>query len=145
MYRRILIATDGSTLAAIAVEHGCKLAKSLGAEVLILTVTKRFHLFALGSDQLEETLSSFRDPMQKQAERTLSDASAIARDIGVEATTLQMEDDAPYRTIIRVAEDYVCNLIVMASHGRGGVSALLLGSQTTKVLSHSNIPVIVVR
>jgi nucleotide-binding universal stress UspA family protein len=56
-----------------------------------------------------------------------------------------MEDDTPYRAIIRMAEDHVCNLIVMASHGRGGVSALLLGSETMKVLHHSNIPVLVVR
>jgi nucleotide-binding universal stress UspA family protein len=60
-------------------------------------------------------------------------------------TALQMEDDAPYRAIIHVAEDHCCNLIVMASHGRGGVSALLLGSETMKVLHHSNILVLVVR
>ena len=145
MYKNILIATDGSSLSARAIEHGTNLAKSLGAAVLLLTVTERFHLFALESDQLEETPSSFRDHMQKQAERTLSEASEIARGLGVEATTLQMEDDAPYRAIIRMAEDHVCNLIVMASHGRGGVSALLLGSETMKVLAHSNIPVLVVR
>ena len=105
MYKNILIATDGSSLSARAVEHGTNLAKSLGAAVLLLTVTERFHLFALESDQLEETPSSFRDHMQKQAERTLSEASEIARGLGVEATTLQMEDDAPYRAIIRTAED----------------------------------------
>jgi nucleotide-binding universal stress UspA family protein len=75
----------------------------------------------------------------------LWEASEIVRKLGVEATTLHMEDDAPYRAIIRMAEDHCCNLIVMASHGRGGVSALLLGSETMKVLAHSNIPVLVVR
>ena len=107
--------------------------------VLLLTVTEHFHLFALESDQLEETPSSFRDHMQKQAERTLSEASEIARSLGVEATTLHMEDDAPYQAIIRTAENQRCDVIVMASHGRGGVSALLLGSETMKVLAHSNI------
>jgi len=145
MYGNILIATDGSSLAARAVEHGVNLAKSLGAKVLLLTVTERFHVFALEADQLEETSDSFREHMRKQAERTLSEAAEIARNLGVEATTLQMEDDAPYRAIIRMAGDHVCNLIVMASHGRGGVSALLLGSETMKVLAHSNIPVLVVR
>lgn len=145
MYKNILIATDGSSLAARAVEHGVNLAKSLGANVLLLTVTERFHVFALEADQLEETSDSFREHMRKQAERTLSEASEIARNLDVEATTLQMEDDAPYRAIIRMAEDHVCNLIVMASHGRSGVSALLLGSETMKVLAHSNIPVLVVR
>ncbi|WP_262298250.1 universal stress protein [Microvirga sesbaniae] len=145
MYRNILIATDGSSLAARAVEHGTNLAKALGATVLLLTVTERFHLFAIESDQLEETPSSFREHMQRQADHTLEEAAEIARNLGVEARTLHMEDDAPYRAIIRTAEDNVCDVIVMASHGRGGVSALLLGSETMKVLHHSNIPVLVVR
>ena len=145
MYRNILIATDGSSLAARAVEHGTNLAKALGAKVLLLTVTERFHLFAMEADQLEETPNSFREHMQRQADHTLAEAAEIARNLGVEATTLQMDDDAPYRAIIRIAEDHVCNLIVMASHGRGGVSALLLGSETMKVLHHSNLPVLVAR
>ncbi|MCD6071832.1 MAG: Universal stress protein [Microvirga sp.] len=145
MYRNILIATDGSSLAARAVEHGTSLAKSLGATVLLLTVTERFHVFALEADQLEETPSSFREHMQKHAERTLAEAAEIARSLGVEATSLHMEDDAPYQAIIRTAESQRCDVIVMASHGRGGVSALLLGSETMKVLSHSKIPVLVVR
>jgi nucleotide-binding universal stress UspA family protein len=107
MYKNILIATDGSSLAARAVEHGVNLAKSLGAKVLLLTVTERFHVFALEADQLEETSDPFREHMQKLAERTLSEASEIARNLDVEATTLQMEDDAPYRAIIRMAEDHV--------------------------------------
>ena len=83
--------------------------------------------------------------MQKQAERTLSEASEIARSLGVEARTIHLEDDAPYQAIIRTAESQRCDVIVMASHGRGGVSALLLGSETMKVLAHSKIPVLVVR
>ena len=145
MYKKILIATDGSSLAARAVEHGTNLAKTLGVPVVLLTVTERFHVFALASDQLEETPSSFRDHMREQAERTLSEASDIARNLGVEATSLHMEDDTPYQAIIRTAEEQRCDVIVMASHGRGGVSALLLGSETMKVLAHSKIPVLVVR
>jgi nucleotide-binding universal stress UspA family protein len=145
MYKNILIATDGSSLATRAVEHGVNLAKSLGAKVLLLTVTERFHVFALEADQIEETSDSFREHMQKHAERTLSEASEIARNLGIEATSLHMEDDAPYQAIIRTAESQRCDVIVMASHGRGGVSALLLGSETMKVLAHSNIPVLVVR
>ncbi|MBQ0822842.1 universal stress protein [Microvirga sp. HBU67558] len=145
MYKNILIATDGSSLSARAVEHGANLAKSLGVTVLLLTVTERFHLFAVDADQLEETPASFREHMQKQAERALAEAAEIAARIGVDATTLHLEDDAPYQAIIRTAESQRCDLIVMASHGRGGVSALLLGSETMKVLSHSKIPVLVVR
>jgi len=145
MYTNILIATDGSSLAARAVEHGTNLAKALGATVLLLTVTERFHLFAMESDQLEETPNSFREHMQRQADHCLAESAEIARNLGVEARTLHMEDDAPYRAIIRTAENQCCDVIVMASHGRGGVSALLLGSEAMKVLHHSNIPVLVVR
>ncbi|WP_262266379.1 universal stress protein [Microvirga yunnanensis] len=145
MYRNILIATDGSSLSARAVEHGANLAKALGATVLLLTVTERFHLFAVDADQLEETPTSFREHMQKQAERTLAEAAEIAARIGADATTVHLEDDVPYQAIIRTAESQRSDLIVMASHGRGGVSALLLGSETMKVLSHSKIPVLVVR
>jgi nucleotide-binding universal stress UspA family protein len=145
MYKNILIATDGSSLSARAVEHGTNLAKAVGATVLLLTVAERFHVFAIESDQPGETPASFREHMQKHAERTLAEASEIARKIGVDATTLHMEDDAPYQAIIRTAEGQRCDLIVMASHGRGGVAALFLGSETMKVLSHSKIPVLVVR
>lgn len=145
MYKNILIATDGSSLSARAVEHGTSLAKALGAAVFLLTVTERFHVFALEPDQLEETSASFKEHMQRQAERTLSEAAVIALNLGIEATTLHMEDDAPYQAIIRTAENQRCDVIIMASHGRGGVSALLLGSETMKVLSHSKIPVLVVR
>jgi nucleotide-binding universal stress UspA family protein len=145
MYKKILIATDGSSLSARAVDHGTSLAKTLGATVLLLTVTERFHVFALEAEQLEETPASFKEHMRKQAERALAEAAEIARSLGIEAATLQMEDDAPYQAIIRTAENQRCDLIVMASHGRGGVSALLIGSETMKVLSHSKIPVLVVR
>jgi nucleotide-binding universal stress UspA family protein len=145
MYKKILIATDGSSLASRAVEHGTNLARSLGAAVILLTVTERFHVFALEADQVEETRSSFRAHMRTLAERTLSESSDMAHNLGVEATTLHVEDDAPYQAIIRTAEDKRCDVIVMASHGRGGVSAMLLGSETMKVLAHSKIPVLVVR
>jgi nucleotide-binding universal stress UspA family protein len=145
MYKSILIATDGSSLSARAVDHGTNLAKALGATVLLLTVSERFHVFAFEAEQLEETSASFKEHMQKQAERTLSEAAEIARSAGVEATTVHLEDDVPYQAIIRTAENQRCDVIVMASHGRGGVSALLMGSETMKVLHHSNIPVLVVR
>ncbi|WP_342211964.1 universal stress protein [Microvirga tunisiensis] len=95
MYKNILIATDGSSLAARAVEHGVNLAKALGAKVLLLTVTERFHVFALEADQLEETSDSFREHMRKQAERTLSEASEIARNLGVEATRFRWRTTHP--------------------------------------------------
>lgn len=94
---------------------------------------------------MEETPALLREHMQKHAERTLAEATEIASKLGVEATSLHMEDDASYQAIIRTAESQSCDVIVMASRGRGGVSALLLGSETMKVLSDSKILVLVVR
>lgn len=145
MYKHILIATDGSSLASRGVEHGVRLAKALNASVTLLTVSERFHTFSLEPAQLEETVTSFKDHMAKEASKILADASRLAVAAGVETTPIHKESDEPYQAIIRTAEGTGCDLIVMASHGRGGVSAMFLGSQTLKVLSHSKLPVLVIR
>jgi nucleotide-binding universal stress UspA family protein len=145
MYKHILIATDGSSLSSRGVEHGVELAKALQAEVTLLTVSERFHVFSMEAEQLEETRASFKEHIRQEALRTLSEAYRIAEAAGITATQIHLEDDQPYEAIIRTAEGRGCDLIVMASHGRGGVSALLLGSETMKVLTHSKIPVLVVR
>ena len=145
MYKHILIATDGSSLSGRAVDHGVELATALGAALSLLTVSERFHVFALDAEQIDETAASFREHMKEKALTALSEAAVVARAAGLEATQIHLEDDEPYQAIIRTAEDRRCDLIVMASHGRSGVSALLLGSETMKVLTHSKIPVLVVR
>jgi len=145
MYKHILIATDGSSLSGRAVDHGVELAKVLGAALSLLTVSERFHVFALDAEQIEGTASSFREHMKEQALKTLSEAADVARAAGLEAAQIHLEDDEPYQAIIRTAEGRRCDLIVMASHGRSGVAALLLGSETMKVLTHSKVPVLVVR
>jgi nucleotide-binding universal stress UspA family protein len=145
MYRHILIPTDGYALSAEAVTHGVELAREMGAEVTILTVTEPFHVFSFGVDQLEDTPAEYRRHMEQRAARTLEEASKAAAAAGVTHEKIHVEEDEPYRAIIRVAEGRGCDLIVMASHGRRGVSALVLGSETVKVLTHSTIPVLVYR
>jgi nucleotide-binding universal stress UspA family protein len=145
MYKHILIATDGSSLSGRAVGHGVELATALGAALSLLTVSERFHVFALDAEQIDETAESFREHMKEKALEALSEAAVVARAAGLEATQIHLEDDEPYQAIIRTAEDRRCDLIVMASHGRSGVSALLLGSETMKVLTHSKIPVLGIR
>lgn len=145
MYRHILIATDGSSLASRGVAHGVQLAKALNAKVTLLTVSERFHTFTLDAEQVEETASSFKEHMAQEASKTLENAARVAVDAGVEATPIHRENDEPYQAIIRTAEGRDCDLIVMASHGRSGVSAMFLGSETVKVLSHSKLPVLVIR
>jgi nucleotide-binding universal stress UspA family protein len=145
MYKHILIATDGSSLSGRAVGHAVELAAALGAALSLLTVCERSHVFALDAEEIDETAASFRDRVEGMAPKALSEAAVVARAAGLEATQIHLEDDEPYQAIIRTAEGRRCDLIVMAAHGRSGVSALLLGSETMKVLTHSKIPVLVVR
>ena len=145
MYRQVLIPTDGSPLSEEAVRHGVALAADLSAKVVFLTVTEPFHAFSLRVDQVEDTPDSYRTHMYERATRILGEAATVADAAGVAHETVHVEEDQPYRAIIRTAEEKACDLIAMASHGRRGVSALVLGSETVKVLTHSNIPVLVYR
>jgi nucleotide-binding universal stress UspA family protein len=145
MYKHLLIPTDGSPLSDEAITHGVALAAETGAKVTFLTVIEPFHTFSLGVDQLEETPDTYRKQMQEHATRILAGAARIAAAAGLPHEVIHVEDDQPYRAIIRTAEQKGCDLIAMASHGRRGVSALVLGSETVKVLTHSTIPVLVYR
>ncbi len=145
MYTNILLPTDGSELAEKAVQHGLALAKRLGAKTTVLTVLPPFHTFTTDAQMIEDTPARYRARMQKHAETTLGAAVQAAQAVGVACETVQVEHEHPYRAIIDVAELKGCDLIVMASHGRHGISALVLGSETVKVLTHCKIPVLVHR
>jgi nucleotide-binding universal stress UspA family protein len=145
MYKHILIPIDGSEFSFRAVEHGVTLAQTVGAKVSFLTVTEPFHVFSLGVDQISETRSEFERHMREQANRDLARAAELAMSAHVSHETIHRQDEQPYEAIIDTALAERCDLIVMASHGRRGVSAMLLGSETAKVLTHSSTPVLVVR
>jgi nucleotide-binding universal stress UspA family protein len=145
MYSNILIPTDGSELAGKAVQHGIALAKRIGAKVTVLTVLAPFHTLTTDVRMIEDTAAQYAARMQKSAEKTLGTAAALAQDAGVVCATIHVEDEHPYRAIIAAAQAKGSDLIVMASHGRHGISAILLGSETVKVLTHCKIPVLVHR
>lgn len=145
MYKNILIPTDGSDLAGKAVQHGVTLAKKLGAKITVLTVWEPFHVFTFNARSVEDTPEEYKRGMQKLAAKTLDAASSLAGAAGVPCDTIQVEHEHPYQAIIETARSKGCDLIVMASHGRRGVSAIVLGSETVKVLTHSKIPVLVHR
>ena len=145
MYRNILIPTDGSELAGKAVEHGIVPAKRIGARTTVLTVLPPFHIFTTDAQMLEDTPAQYKARMQAHAEKTLSSVAQAAQAAGVACEIVHVEHEHPYRAIIDTAGSKGCDLIVMASHGRHGISALVLGSETVKVLTHSKIPVLVHR
>jgi nucleotide-binding universal stress UspA family protein len=145
LYRNILIPTDGSDLAAKAVEHGIALAKEVGAKVTAVTVTEPFSVFALAPSQLEYTRNEYDKHAKAYADQALATVASAAKLAGVVCDTVHAERGQVYEAIIDTATANGCDLIVMASHGRRGVSAVVLGSETVKVLTHSKIPVLVYR
>ena len=145
MYKHILIPTDGSELSERAVNYGIDLAKGVNAKVTTITVSPPFHAVAFESGMAFDTLESYTTRMSTVAAKWLAHVQDVAGAAGVGCEIVHVEHENPYKAIIDTATDRGCDLIVMASHGRRGISAIVLGSETVKVLTHSTIPVLVYR
>ena len=143
MYRHILIPTDGSELAEHAVTSGLSLAKSLGAKVSVIIVEEPFDWLGVSESKAQQALGELAkhtEQIKKHAASVLNRVADAAKQAGVSCDTIQMENEQPYKAIIATAADRGCDLIVMASHGRSGLSAIVLGSVTNKVLTHTKTP-----
>ena len=121
-----------------------RLARRIGARVTALTVLPPFHALTTDTQMLEDTLDQYHARMREHADgtwRARPSGEKARRRVRVDP----VEDEHPYRAIIDAAESKGCDLIVMASHGRRGIAAIVLGSETVKVLTHSKIPVLIHR
>lgn len=145
MHTHILIPTDGSDLSDKAIQYGTSLAKAVNAKVTGITVSPPFHFLAVEPDMVADTLESYRQRMTTVAAQRLAKVKEATAAVGVSCEVVHVEHEHPYKAIIDVANAKACDLIVMASHGRRGISALVLGSETLKVLTHSTIPILVYR
>jgi nucleotide-binding universal stress UspA family protein len=145
MYKHILIPTDGSELSKKAIDHGIGLAKALNAKVTAVTVSEPFHVFAVEPSMVTDTPDEYKKHVAALAAKYLKAAKDAATAAGVPCDGVHVENEHPYEAIIDTARKGGCDAIVMASHGRRGVSAVVLGSETVKVLTHSTTPVVVVR
>ncbi len=145
MYQHILLPTDRSELSKAAVREGVSLARVLGAKVTVLTVTEPFHAVSPDAAMIADTPDEHAERIAAIARHYLDGARKIAAIAGVPCETIHVEHDHPYKAIIDTANDRLCDAILMASHGRHGLSAILLGSETLKVLTHGITPVIVYR
>lgn len=153
MYRRILVSTDGSDLSAKAVSESIKLARCTGAELVAFHAMPSF-MPAYFTEATLVTPSALEHAGSQQAFETRTDATAtaildaVSKDAGAAGVKVQQareRNDSPSKAIIKAATELSCDCVVMASHGRRGLEGLLLGSETVKVLTHSTIPVLVVR
>ena len=146
MFKHILIATDGTDLAQRAVTVGLTLAKELDAQVTVVTVTPPWDAVgAIAERGLPNPVADYDEIVAASANRILWDVAQTAKKIGIACATLHSKEKYPAEGILETAKERGCDLIVMASHGRRGISRILLGSQTREVLTLSAIPVLVCR
>lgn len=147
MFKHILVPTDGSTLSLRAAKNAVRFAKVHGARITAFYAAPEYHPNIAG-DYLPANfvpLAVFQKQVKKTAEKYLEQIKKLATVGGVACSGMYASADSPYQAIIKAAKERKCDLIFMASHGRRGISGMLLGSETHKVLTHSKIPVLVYR
>jgi nucleotide-binding universal stress UspA family protein len=143
MFKKILVPTDGSTLSDLAVTKAIAFAKSINAALYGFHASRDYAMPVHGVDLY--SAEQFREFSDQEARSYLASIEAKAKEAGVPCATGFTVSFTPYRAIIDTATEQGCDLIFMASHGRRGLSGLLLGSETQKVLTHCNVPVLVFR
>ena len=147
MYQKILIATDGSTLSRKATTTGLELAALTGASIVVLKVVPRYPVsYFEGGVAL--SVNNVADVEKQWAEAAMAVVDKVrdaAEAEGIKARAVTVSSDFTAEAIINAAKKHKCDLIVMASHGRRGMKRLLMGSETLHVLTHSHIPVLVLR
>ncbi len=146
MYQRILIATDGSKLSEMAVSSGIQLAELAGAQIFALNVVPRYPLsYWEGGMAVSMDYAKIEKEWAENGQAIVDAVAASAVAHGVKAKAVTVKSDLVAEAIINAAKKHKCDLIVMASHGRKGIKRLLMGSETLHVLTHSHIPVLVLR
>ncbi|MFW5895880.1 MAG: universal stress protein [archaeon] len=140
LYDRILVPTDGSDATARAVEEAVDLAAAHDATIHALYV---LNTASFASIPTESSVEGVSDMLEREGTAALDEVEAVARERGVPVERVQL-DGSPAREIIRYAEGGDCDLIVMGTHGRGGIDRLLLGSVAERVVRSSKVPVLTV-
>lgn len=146
MYKHLLVPTDGSALSVAAVDSAFALAKEMGASVTVLAVAEPYPtIYYTEVLQVDTLRAEYEQRALEECKTAVANAKTKADGLGVSCDTAVVVHAEPFQAICDTAASKGCDLIVMASNGRRGLSALLLGSVTTKVLTHSKIPVLVYR
>lgn len=146
-YQHLLVPSDGTRQSDAALAQAIGLAKALGAKLTLLHVQPPLPVSLIGmGDMLDPaTIESLSALAERESGRILQEARAAGVAQGLDIQTEVLHNDLPHRAIVEAAQRHGCDLILMASHGRKGLSGLLLGSETQRVLLHATVPVLVVR
>jgi len=147
MYKRILVATDGSDLSRTAVQSAIELAAAIGAELVALYVVPRYPVsyFEGGITISVEDIARAEKQWSDKGQAVVDEVQQEAQARGVNAKAVVTQSDLVAESIMSAASKHACDLVVMASHGRKGIKRVLLGSETQHVLTHSTVPVLVLR
>ncbi|SAL23691.1 UspA domain-containing protein [Caballeronia turbans] len=145
MFNHLLVPTDGSALSEAAVRMAVALAKENNARITGLYMVRPLHTTVYSAEMAGANQDELQVADQARARLYLDNLRSIAVQAGVECDTETPTGTHPYEAILDTAKTRHCDLIVMASHGHGGIRGLLLGSETQKVLTHSHLPILVVR
>lgn len=141
---RILVATDGSASSEKAVELAAQLARNVGAKLTVVTVAAPYPYSALGESSALAG-ADYQSKVGAEASARLARANEIAQKAGADCATSLQEAADVYRGILAAADQSGAGLVVMASHGRQGLSAVVLGSETQRLMAHTELPVLIVR
>ena len=147
MYQRILVATDGSDLSKTAVRSAVELAAAVGAELVALYVVPRYPVsyFEGGITISVQDIARTEKQWSDKGQAVVDEVQKEAQSLGVKARGVVAQSDLVAESIMSAAAKHNCDLVVMASHGRKGIKRVLLGSETQHVLTHSTVPVLVLR
>ena len=147
MFKHILVPTDGSELSQATARRAIDFARETGARITLFFAKPEYPIAYFGEGALIDptTPEKFAELADQQAAEYLGEVRKLCDEAGVGCSAVSVTSDVPYEAIIEAADKAGCDLIFMASHGRRGISGLLLGSETNKVLTHSKIPVLVYR
>ena len=145
MYKKILIAIDGSEMSEVAQKHGLALAKAFGSKTVLVHVTPPWSSLVVGDAVVMYPPADYDESMKKSASELLSKSEKDFKSSRIECQSVHTSDTQAHRAIVQTAKDKGCDLIVMGSHGRHGLMGLMLGSVATKTVTHAHIPVLICR
>jgi nucleotide-binding universal stress UspA family protein len=145
MFKKILIPTDGSDLSLIAIDKAIFFANEIDAKIIGVTVTEPFHFVSTDIVVVSDSIEVYEKDMHQLAQKRLQRIKTKCDEMAMDCKLIHKVANHPYEEIVLTAEENECDIIFMASHGRKGISALLIGSEVNKVLAHTKIPVLVFR
>ncbi|MBA4130424.1 MAG: universal stress protein UspA [Hyphomicrobium sp.] len=145
MYKKILLATDGSDLSEVAQSHAIALAKAFGSSVVVIYATPPWSSLVVGDAVVMYPPDDYEQTMDAAAQKLLGKVSDAFKAAGISVEAVHNTDPQAHKAIVETAKAKGCDLIVMGSHGRHGIAGLMLGSVANKTVTHAHVPVLICR